>query len=413
MNPDKDLNNLKHICIDSLFYAPSGTWVWTVGSGEAHTPAWEGSALTQAGADGYCFILFKVPDLMPIVRNTGAGGACVADFVDPNISGSHCSVLQYDFDGCDPDANGSPIVFSSTGVGAVDPVTGMWSATGLATGTYTVTVRANPAGDPVNMTVNATNAAPVISGGCGTVTITNTGAIKNVPMAGTDADDCDPKNWSIGSITPATGATATIDEFGKVTFSATDAGSYTVSVCLSDGIITAPVCCDIFFEVAAGSLYGIRIEKTEGTLQGQFEKVDVILESINTDPVVGGLGGFDLLIGYDNSALSLQSVDILTSGLYNTCKWEYFTYRFGANGNCGNACPSGLVRVVGLAESNNGAAHPICDPKYVPTLPTVMFSMNFLVSNDRTLECQYVPIRFFWIDCGDNTLSNWMDRSCT
>jgi hypothetical protein len=36
-----------------------------------------------------------------------------------------------------------------------------------------------------------------------------------------------------------------------------------------------------------------------------------------------------------------------------------------------------------------------------------MFSMNFLVSNDRTLECQYVPIRFFWIDCGDNSLSNW------
>jgi hypothetical protein len=268
-------------------------------------------------------------------------------------------------------------------------------------------VKANPGGDPVNMTVTTTNAAPVISGGCGTITITNTGAVKTVQMAGTDADGCDPMTWSIGSITPATGATATIDAAGKVTFSATDAGDYTVSVCLSDGIVTQPVCCDIFFKVAAGSLYGVRIEKTHGTLQGQFEKVDVILESINTDPVLGGLGGFDILIGYDNSALSLQSVDIATSGLYSLCKWEYFTYRFGANGNCDGGCPSGLVRVVGLAETNNGAAHPICDPKYVPQLPTVMFSLNFLVSNDRTLECQYVPIRFFWIDCGDNTLSNW------
>jgi hypothetical protein len=28
-----------------------------------------------------------------------------------------------------------------------------------------------------------------------------------------------------------------------------------------------------------------------------------------------------------------------------------------------------------------------------------------MVSNDRTLECQYVPIRFFWMDCGDNTIA--------
>ena len=343
---------------------------------------------------------------MPIVLNTGA--SCVTPFVDPNISGSHCATLTYNFDGCDPDANGSPIVFSqSSGPGSIDPVSGVWSANGLATGSYTVTVQANPTGASVNMTVNATNAAPAITAGCGTLTITNTGAVKNVQMTGTDADLCDPENWTIGSISPAVGATATIDGTGKVTFSATDAGIYTVSVCLSDGIITAPVCCDITFDVAAGSLYGVRIEKTHGTLQGQFESVDVILEGINTDPVLGGLGGFDILIGYDNSALSLQGVSIATSGLYSTCKWEYFTYRFGANGNCSGGCPSGLVRVVGLAESNNGAAHPICDPKYVPTLPTVMFTLNFLVSNDRTLECQYVPIRFFWIDCGDNTLSSW------
>ncbi|PWB76310.1 hypothetical protein C3F09_00540, partial [candidate division GN15 bacterium] len=33
-------------------------------------------------------------------------------------------------------------------------------------------------------------------------------------------------------------------------------------------------------------------------------------------------------------------------------------------------------------------------------------TMRFLVSNDRTLECQYVPIQFWWVDCGDNTFSN-------
>jgi hypothetical protein len=35
-----------------------------------------------------------------------------------------------------------------------------------------------------------------------------------------------------------------------------------------------------------------------------------------------------------------------------------------------------------------------------------MFSLNFLVSNDRTLNCMFVPIRFFWIECGDNTMSD-------
>ncbi len=393
----------KHLCMDTAFFPPGGTWVWVGKSLANYYPTFNG-APGILGQEGYCFFIYDVPNLLPTVANTGAG--CAA-FVDPNISASHCAVFSYDFDACQPDAFIDPIAFSSTGVGSIDANTGMWTANGLAVGTYTVAVKANPDGDAVNMTVTSTNAAPEISGGCNTVVITNTGAVKNVQMAGTDADACDPKNWSIVGINPPTGASATIDATGKVEFTATEAGNYTVTVGLSDGIITAPVTCDIFFNVAAGSLYGVRIEKTEKTMQGQFEKVDVILENINTDAVVGGLGGFDILIAYDNSAISLQSADIATSGLYGTCKWEYFTYRFGADGNCGNACPSGVVRVVGIAETNNGAAHPICDPKFVPTLPTTMFSLNFLVSNDRTLECQYVPIRFFWIDCGDNTLSSW------
>jgi hypothetical protein len=43
----------------------------------------------------------------------------------------------------------------------------------------------------------------------------------------------------------------------------------------------------------------------------------------------------------------------------------------------------------------------------VGTVPVILANMRFLVTNDRTLECQYVPIRFFWYNCGDNTLSNY------
>jgi len=40
-----------------------------------------------------------------------------------------------------------------------------------------------------------------------------------------------------------------------------------------------------------------------------------------------------------------------------------------------------------------------------PSLPATMFTLDFLVTNDRTFECQYVPIKFFWMDCGDNSLA--------
>jgi len=63
-----------------------------------------------------------------------------------------------------------------------------------------------------------------------------------------------------------------------------------------------------------------------------------------------------------------------------------------------------------MAEFNNGAAHPTCTPKFVGTIPVggvVMFQLKFLVTNDRTFECQYVPVRFYWVDCTDNTISNF------
>ena len=28
--------------------------------------------------------------------------------------------------------------------------------------------------------------------------------------------------------------------------------------------------------------------------------------------------------------------------------------------------------------------------------------IEFMVSNDRTLECQYSPVQFYWLECTDN-----------
>jgi len=140
------------------------------------------------------------------------------------------------------------------------------------------------------------------------------------------------------------------------------------------------------------------IEKVEGQHQGMYATVDVTKTEGSND-----MYGFDFLIAYDASALNamgaIPGVLFDDPGAY---QWEYFTYRFGPFGNCGSACPSGMIRVVGLADQNDGPNHPL--EVNVPN-GTVLFQLNFLVSNDRTFECQYVPIRFFWMDCGDNTIA--------
>jgi len=139
--------------------------------------------------------------------------------------------------------------------------------------------------------------------------------------------------------------------------------------------------------------FEIQIEKTDRTYQGGHEYVDITVNKGDKDILA-----FDLLIAYDASALSFQTVTV--GEIFEECAWEYFTYRYGANGNCGDDCPSGMLQLIGLTEINNGPIHPTC----FGSAPFKLVTLDFLVSDDRTYECMYVPIRFFWTDCGDNAI---------
>jgi hypothetical protein len=392
-------NDGKHLCIDSSFFGTGGTWLWVDKNLGNHFPTWVNSIPgTPAHVDGsgYCFPMLHVLNQAPKIANTGA--SCPAGpFVDPSLTGSHCGAFTYNFDACD--FEGDPYTFELvSGPGAINASTGVWSASGLATGNYSVVVRAKDAanGPTVSMSLAVTNAAPVIATGCGAIVGGFKNALATTTLTGTDADACDPKNWSIVNVAPAGPVVSIVG--GVVNFTSNASGTFTVTVGLSDGIVASPVTCDVQFVISSFTPYGLTIQKVEDAHQGQFYTVDVNATAIDTRY---GMGGFDLLISYDNSALSLQGVT--TGTVYSQCKWEYFTYRFGANGNCSGGCPSGLVRVVGLAETNNGAAHPVVD---CPNGPINLFHMTFLVSNNRTFACSYAPIRWFWIDCGDNTISS-------
>lgn len=153
--------------------------------------------------------------------------------------------------------------------------------------------------------------------------------------------------------------------------------------------------------------FAITIEKVHHQLQGYNTTVGIYLDSMFMPDVFTSdlIGGFDFLIAYDNSVLNFVIAE--PGELINDGKFEYFTYRYGAYGNCGSGCPSGLLRVVGMRETNNGVVNP-----YHITGPGELVKLTFFVSNDLTFEGSYIPIRFFWIDCGDNTLSdesgNWL-----
>ena len=207
-------------------------------------------------------------------------------------------------------------------------------------------------------------------------------------------------SFYIAGVDPVPVGTYSIDSnTGLLTFNTSDADgghTYTFTICVTDGVDT--VCCEAHIEMLPVELFEVEIEKTHNTAQGGHELVCVNL--ING---AEQMWGFDFLIKYDASAISFQ-IALEGEDLYaDGCGWEYFNYRYGANGNCSNICPPGLLRVVGIAETNNGARHPLC---YLPpSLPAEMFCLDFLVTADQTLECQYVPIRFYWYDCGDNAIS--------
>ena len=141
--------------------------------------------------------------------------------------------------------------------------------------------------------------------------------------------------------------------------------------------------------------------RVPAALQGQSIWVDFNMTNSTLE-----YGGYDFLIQYDPTALIFQAAAL---GQWPTdCYWEYFTHRQGAAGNCGpNACPTGIVRVVAIAETNDGATPPgLCFSGTPPLGTWEMFKLKFLVTNDHTFECTRVPINWIWYDCGDNGMSS-------
>jgi hypothetical protein len=371
----------KHVCLDSARYSPAqNEWLWASTAGGI-VPAWDGP---------HCFELYLVPNECPVFTNCPT-----------SLNFDHCSPATYDFNATDPE--GDPFTFAKvSGPGTVNAGTGVWNYSPTladvgASLSLVVSVTDGVCGGSTNCTVslNFTNVCPTFTSGCGASINVGKGNPINHDF-NASSNDCDPISFYIDSLPASVNAPTINAGSGLLSFlsDVSEGGqSFVVKVGVTD--TKCSTTCYLTINVLQVEPYEVQIEKTHGTHQGGHELVCVTLNKGSEQ-----VWGFDFLIAYDQTALSF--VGAIPGDIYDLCGWEYFNYRHGANGNCSNACPSGLLRVVGLAETNNGPNHPDC---YLPALPVELFCLDFLVTNDRTFECMYAPVRFFWVDCGDNTIS--------
>ena len=377
-----------YLCLDSSFYPPGGAWLWSLPS-TGIQPFWGGP---------YCYLIEKQPNV-PAVFTNCAGAALV--------TASHTAVATYDFDGFDEDPEMCPPGGLTFGGADIDAGSGVWAVAGnlgLVGAPISATVSvADPCGDGEDcvFSYQFTNLAPTADcGGNGVVGKGNT--YNKDDIVGVDPDG-DPIQYSIDGVSPAPAGTYGIDANTGDFFFATDESdcgvtgmTYTFTIRVTDGVDFG--LCSFEVDVLCTEPFELQISKEHDVYQGMHRMVDVTVNKGSEDML-----GFDILIAYDASALAFQTA--LEGDIYALCGWEYFTYRYNYNGNCGNGCPTGLLRVVGMAETNNGPNHPDCSTPVGGWVGQSLFSLDFLVTDDRTFECMYVPIRFYWYDCGDNAIA--------
>ena len=133
----------------------------------------------------------------------------------------------------------------------------------------------------------------------------------------------------------------------------------------------------------------IEIEQTHNTFQGMWEYV-----SISNRGGELATSSFRIRLCYNGAALRF---DTLT---FSPKLAEFgWTHKF-SNASSIRIGPLGLQ-----AAAIEFVAY--CSSKDMAPLPNgELFNLKFLVSNDRTLECEFIPIDFVWTDCSDNAFTS-------
>jgi hypothetical protein len=341
-------------------------------------------------------------------RVDGTTTCTAPEFVSPptSLTSSHCQSFDYTF--VAQNSGESPIFYRMvSGPGVIDSITGQWtyhpSLTDVGAGLQLVVEACDTCagcGTPATVGLTVTNQAPQIS--CPTIVkLVQEGDTAHVQVSATD--DCDPIHYSLGVVFGNVDGQVWVNSNTGEVFVLLPSGSatwnFTAQVYASDGRDSTE--CEVPFNNVTGCSYGLKIASVHNTVQGHQARLPVTLMRGDSH---NGLGSFNILLGYDAAALAVQGSELGEAFGPSGCGWEYFTYRYSDNSGNGTEFPTGLIRLIGAADDGIGESHPSCE---LPSnLPQVLFYLEFLVSNNIRFSCLYEPVRFYWTDCGDNTLSN-------
>ncbi len=219
--------------------------------------------------------------------------------------------------------------------------------------------------------------------------------IEEICIDGIFADDPDGDNLTITKVCgPGIYQSVTSDS-GRVCFTPTTIDT-TYEFCFeaTDGCnkVTKAFSVTIYPSSTCATCVEIAIKTDSCYIVGATVPVKLMVETM--EPI----GGFDLLISFDASVMSFLHVTKGTA----ISGWEYFTYRVGTAGGC-IACPPGLVRIVGIADQNDGPNHP---PQQQLSPQGLLAIMTMRIANDQNLGGYFLPINFYWQDCGDNAFTD-------
>jgi hypothetical protein len=384
---------VRTICVDSIKVGEAGNFVFVDGVGGAYTPDY------VSGLGGSkCWPVVKQPNIPPAY--------------DPMVGAAnvdHCGSATIGFSASDVETNViSHTEYSNSGAGAViingNDTSGDVTYTPAAgeAGVVVVEVMAtdafNAMGGIFTATFTITNNAPTLDCGLPLLKVGKGGEITKNDITSSDADACDVLTYAISSQSEATVNAPSFDGVDFVWLSDESEKDKTIQFCVTvtDGFETVECCFEV--EVLATEPYALTIECAEDVIQGHFTDIDITVDAGSEQ-----MGGFDLLIAYDPSGLTFTEATL--GSAFADAGWEFFTYRYGAHGNCGNGCPSGNIRLVGMAETNNGPYHPDGDAITAAQTGSTLATLSFFVTSDVNFGGQCLAINFLWFDCGDNTIS--------
>ncbi len=332
------------------------------------------------------------------------------------LTGSWGEQILYDFDAEDPEMDPITYILIS-GPGEVDPATGVWSWTPTCqdVGSHEVVVCADDGSsgcdwnNECTFTVTVTNSPPVInSGPCGGTVNAGPGQSKSVQFTAADPDSERSLTWTAfcasASGTDSYGYACQCEPDGY--YSITQDGLFSFTPTHNDDgcnytfVVRVYDCggeydeCEVTYFVCGCLWPAVRISRVRDQSWGQHIYVDVIAD-YTFIPYLD----FDYLIGFDASVLTF--VDVVGGYPFTDLGWEYFDYEYIPNSGCGEDCPTGLIRAIGIGDIDNGDNHP---PEGYGDFPdfSVLYTIEFSADGCYTDSSRFIPINFYWQNCQDN-----------